>query len=752
MDDGPRKEDLFDRMALSSEVEKSKEEVLVVSVEKEKLRMDLIESKNNMLLLQSRLDATQLENAAVQAAVLSIEIQKLNGAIKQYKEQAKVSATEKKGLMNELDAMKAEAAEADARNKKIRELQTERDDLVAKLFKSTTDCNQAKAKVEALQTDISDLNNRLFAKEEETIFFKNASFANTKKNESEKADLQVKLSSTQAKLDAALSKIDIIIAEKDKNARKADEDIKGLNLSIASLNTHLEEVSHKSSAAVAANIAASFQNKKDVAALTEINDMKDREIQLFKKQSNKSVTVLNNMFKLIAGFEQHSEEGCKVLSMKLLAEGERLRAIRAKLAEQENCALLTKERNMIVAQEREAVKEQLQLKNDDFEKTSAALRDLEAAMREQKSECKKAKLELENAKSISEKATADHDADVVARTKAHHALQREIEQSALQIEQTNAANLLLNTEVSRIQPLLALNEKAEGRIVELLEQIRVADERQEEMKAASVVLSTEVSRIQPLLALNEKAEGRIAELLEQIRVADGRQEEMKAASVVLSTEVSRIQPLLALNEKAEGRIAELLEQIRVADERQEEMKAASVVLNNEVSRIQPLLALNEKAEGRIVELLEQIRVADERQEEMKAASVVLNNEVSRIQPLLALKEKAEGRIVELLEQIRVADERQAEMKAASVVLNNEVSRIQPLLALNEKAEGRIVELLEQIRVADDRQSTIEIEMKKLQGAIETAEAVRHYDLSTSNLQFSYILFIHCDLYIDLHLK
>ena len=496
MDDGPRKEDLFDRMALSSEVEKSKEEVLVVSVEKEKLRMDLIESKNNMLLLQSRLDATQLENAAVQAAVLSIEIQKLNGAIKQYKEQAKVSATEKKGLMNELDAIKAEAAEADARNKKIRELQTERDDLVAKLFKTTTDCNQAKAKIEALQTDISDLNTRLTAKEEETIFFKNAAFANTKKNESEKADLQVKLSSTQTKLDAALTRIDMIVAEKDKNTKKADDDIKGLNGEIDSLRIRLEEASHKSTAAVASNIAASFQNKKDIAALTDINDEKEREILLFKKHSNKAVILLNNMFKLIAGVEQHSEEGCKALSVKLIAEGERLRALRAKLAEQENHATISREQNMIVAQERETVKAQLQLKHGDFEKSSAALRDLEAAMIEQKSACSKAKTELENAKKISDKATADYDADIAARTKAHQALQREIEQSAQQIKEINAANQVLTTEVSRIQPLLTLNGKAESRIEVLLEQIRVAEDKQS-------TIEIEMKRLQGVLEAAE---------------------------------------------------------------------------------------------------------------------------------------------------------------------------------------------------------------------------------------------------------
>lgn len=482
MDDGPRKEDLFDRMALSSEVEKSKEAVLVVSVEKEKLRMDLIESKNNMLLLQSRLDATQLENAAVQAAVLSIEIQKLNGAIKQYKEQAKVSATEKKGLMNELDAMKAEAAESDARNKKIKELQTERDDLVAKLFKTTTDCNQAKTKVEALQTDISDLNTRLFAKEEETTFFKNAAFANTKKNESEKADLQVKLSTTQSKLDTALARIDMITAEKDRNTKKSDDDIKSLHGVVASLNSHVDDLSHKSSAAVASNIAASFQNKKDIAALTDLNDEKDKEILLFKKQSSKVVTVLNNMFRLIVGIEQHSESSCKVLTSKLLAQGEHLRAIRAKLVEQEECALIVKERNMVVAQERETFREQLLLKNGDFEKSIASLRDLEVAMREQKSDCKKTRMELENTKHVSEKASVDHNAEVTCRDKAQQALQREIEHSMLQIQEMSAANQALNLEVGRIQPLLALNEKAECRIVELLEQIQVAEDRRSIME------------------------------------------------------------------------------------------------------------------------------------------------------------------------------------------------------------------------------------------------------------------------------
>lgn len=482
MDDGPRKEDLFDRMALSSEVEKSKEEVLVVSVEKEKLRMDLIESKNNMLLLQSRLDATQLENAAVQAAVLSIEIQKLNGAIKQYKEQAKVSATEKKGLMNELDAMKAEAAESDARNKKIRELQTERDDLVAKLFKTTTDCNQAKAKVEALQTDISDLNTRLVAKEEETIFFKNAAFANTKKNESEKADLQVKLSTTQSKLDTALARIDMVIAEKDKNSKKSDDDIKSLHGVVASLNGHVEDLSHKSSAAVASNIAASFQNKKDIAALTDLNDEKDKEIQLFKKQLSKVVTVLNNMFRLIVGIEQHSEASCKVLTTKLLAEGEHLKAVRVKLVEQEKCALIVKERNMVVVHEREAFQEQLRLKNGDFEKSVAALRDLEMMMKEQKSDCKKTKMELENAKQVSEKASVDHHAEVTSRDRAQQALQREIEQSMLQIQEMTAANQVLNSEVGRIQPLLALNEEAEARVVELLELIQVAEDRRSIME------------------------------------------------------------------------------------------------------------------------------------------------------------------------------------------------------------------------------------------------------------------------------
>lgn len=496
MDDGPRKEDLFDRMALSSEVEKSKEEVLVVSVEKEKLRMDLIESKNNMLLLQSRLDATQLENAAVQAAVLSIEIQKLNGAIKQYKEQARVSATEKKGLMNELDAIKGEAAEADARNKKIRDLQGERDDLVARLFKSTTDCNNSKAKIEALQTNIADLNTQLAAKEEETIFFKNAAFANTKKNESEKADLQVKLSATQTKLDAALAKIDFITAEKEKNMKKSDEDIRGLVGMISTLNTQLEDASLQSNAAVASNNAATLQNQKDMAAMADVSGEKDKEIVLFRRQSSQALMVLNNMLQVIAGVEQHTDNCLRALNAKLIAEGERLKAIRAKFIEQENSASMAENRNSAVVQERDAVIGQLQVKSCDLDKSSAALMNLEAAMEEQKSECFNAKTDLENAKRAFEQANSASETDAATRREAIQALQQEIEQSTRQMEEMKAVNQVLNMEVDRIPPLLVVNEKAECRISELVEQLRVAEDWQSTIQHESMKLQGAVDAAQ----------------------------------------------------------------------------------------------------------------------------------------------------------------------------------------------------------------------------------------------------------------
>ena len=474
MDEGKLKDNLFDKMALSSEVEKSKEEALVVSVEKEKLRMDLMESKNNMLLLQSKLDAAQLESAAVQAAVLSIEIQKLTATVKQYKEQAHISATEKKGLMNDIESIKAESAAADARNKRIRELTAEKDDLFSKLYRSTAEANLTRNKIESLQADMSDSNARLLSKDEEIKFFKNAAFANTKKNESEKADLQVKLSISQVKLETALSRIEAITAEKDKNFKKADEDIKGLNKTVSSLETQLDEVSHKSSAAVGASIASAIKNKKDQAALTESLEAKEAELFLFKRQSTKTVLTINNLFKLMASIESQAEMKCKSLNEKLIVGDENFQIIKSKFVRQSSTINAATLRSAVLSKEMEEIKSQLNEKKSDFEKKEMAFKDLEASTKDQKNECFKARIELENSRKVIESLKSESVVNATIKNKAIQGLQKEIDVFGPQLAELKAENVRLEAR----EDMVIRCERADKRIEDLLGQLKVAEEWQ----------------------------------------------------------------------------------------------------------------------------------------------------------------------------------------------------------------------------------------------------------------------------------
>lgn len=474
MDEGALKDTLFDKMALSSEVEKSKEEVLVVSVEKEKLRMDLMESKNNMLLLQSKLDAAQLESAAVQAAVLSIEIQKLTATIKQYKEQAHISATEKKGLMNDIESIKAESAAADARNKRIRELTVEKDDLFSKLYRSTAEGNLTRNKIESLHADISDLNTRLMSKDEEIKFFKNAAFANTKKNESEKADLQVKLSISQVKLETALNRIEAITTEKDKNMKKADEDIKGLNKTVSSLESQLDEVSHKSSAAVGANIASAIKNKKDQSILTESLEAKDAELFLFKKQSTKTVLTMNNLFKLMASIESQTEMKCKSLNEKLLLGDENFKIIKAKFLQQSSSVNAATQHSATLSKEIEEITSQLNEKISEFEKKEIALKDLESSTKDQRNECFKTRIEIENSRKVIESLQSESVVNATIKNKAIQGLQKEIDIFIPQLAQLKEDNIRLEAR----EDMIIKCERADKRIDDLLGQLKVAEEWQ----------------------------------------------------------------------------------------------------------------------------------------------------------------------------------------------------------------------------------------------------------------------------------
>ena len=502
MDEGKLKDNLFDKMALSSEVEKSKEEVLVVSVEKEKLRMDLMESKNNMLLLQSKLDAAQLESAAVQAAVLSIEIQKLTATIKQYKEQAHISATEKKGLMNDIESIKAESAAADARNKRIRELTAEKDDLFSKLYRSTAEANLTRNKMESLQADISDLYTRLSSKDEEIKFFKNAAFANTKKNESEKADLQVKLSIVQVKLETALNRIETISAEKDKNFKKADEDIKGLNKTVSTLETQLDEASQKSSAAVGANIASAIKNKKDQAVLIESLDAKEAELFLFKKQSTKTVLTMNNLSKLMTSIESQAEMKCKALQKKLIAGDGNFKIIKSKFLQYVSLTTAATQHSATLSQEIEEIKSQLSDKTVEFEKREMAYNDLQTSSKDQKSECFKARIELENSRKVIESLKSESVVNATVKNKAIQGLQKEIDIFGPQLTELKAENARLEAR----EDMMIKCERADKRIEELLGQLKVAEEwqssiGQEVIKLQSTADETAEVRYQNFIVL-----------------------------------------------------------------------------------------------------------------------------------------------------------------------------------------------------------------------------------------------------------
>ena len=491
MDEGKLKDHLFDKMALSSEVEKSKEETLCVSVEKEKLRMDLIESKNNMLLLQSRLDAAQLENAAVQAAVLSIEIQKLNASIKQYKEQAHISATEKKGLMNEIESIKNEAAEADTRNKRIRHLESENNEVAFRLAKSSMELSQHRVKLETHQTEIADLKEQLTAMEEQSKFFQNAAFANTKKNESEKADLQVKLSSTQVKLDAALAKIEAGISERDKNNKKAEEDIKALTATVTSLEAQLEESSHKGSSAVASTIAASIKNKKDIAALTDAADERNAEISMFKKQSAKTVMTLNSLCKAMAGMEQQSETKCKNLSDQLARENGRLELLKTQLRSQFEANSTAAAGNAVILEEKAQVEELLLQKSEECRVSAATIMDNEAQLRDHKAECFKARIELGNLKQIIDKLTTDIESLAVSKNRAV----KDLDVSIQQISELKADKELLEQEGEDAALLVEKNDRAEAKIEELGAMLTAADDWQ----------STIAQEVEKLQAATDKA-------------------------------------------------------------------------------------------------------------------------------------------------------------------------------------------------------------------------------------------------------
>ena len=114
----------IDNENLRDTIREANDHIASLSKDRDDIRRQLQESANREITsteivkdLKIAIEVAQSESAAVQAAVLTIELQRLQMILEKMREQAAVSLTEKSGLLSDLESVRAQLLDIENKNK-----------------------------------------------------------------------------------------------------------------------------------------------------------------------------------------------------------------------------------------------------------------------------------------------------------------------------------------------------------------------------------------------------------------------------------------------------------------------------------------------------------------------------------------------------------------------------------------------------------------------------------------------------------
>ena len=444
---GRQKDMLAEKMILFTEIEKTKKQILSLSVEKEKLKTELKTSRskeaalsNSVQSMQSKLDAAHLANAAVRTAVLSAEIQKLNTTVNQLKEQAHISSTEKSGLIFELESMKDEVSEAERKSKQINDLIEGKIQAWSDLQKSREANIVSKSKIETLQGTIQDLHDQISRKDEEITVCKSVAFVNTKKSESDKAAMQLKLQSSGSKLDAISNRLEAVLA--DNSALEYDRSTMLMKLSstntkmekLIAENKEMEEQKAISTDLIISSLSAQInalkmkeidedtislklqtelsEAKKNIQDINTKSDEKDIDIMLYDWQMKKTIAIIYDLNKQIDEFQKNCSYKYDNFDKKMNNTNNNLLIVEMNALDLKTVLSIEKRRNQELNNNNKLLKSDYEVQSIEWKKSEVSAQSVEKSYKNQKAELFKVKVELENVKKTLDQQTIDYEAEI----------------------------------------------------------------------------------------------------------------------------------------------------------------------------------------------------------------------------------------------------------------------------------------------------------------------------------------------------
>lgn len=447
---GHQKEMLAEKMTLFTEIEKTKKQILSLSVEKEKLKAELKASRNKETALsnsvqsmQLKLDAAHLANAAVRTAVLSAEILKLNATVSQLKEQAHISSTEKSGLVFELESMKDEVSDAERKNRQINDLIEGKIQVYSELQKSKDACLTSKLKIDTLQVTIQDLHEKISRKDEEITVCQSVAFVNTKKSESDKALMQLKLQSSNSKLDAMSNRLEMVIVENSaleydrsamqlkvltsntriesliaENKEREEQIAADHEVIISTLTKQLNDLKCKEidNDSITLKLQSDLNNSKmDLQRKGVKSDEKDNEIKLYNLQMKKTILIINNLNKEVKDLELKYLSKHEHFTKKLKNTNNNFLIVEMNLLDLKTVLSIEKRRNLELIKNNENLISEHELQLNKWTESETAFLLNEKLYKNQKSELFKIKIDLEKKKEIIDKQTLDYESEIKAK-------------------------------------------------------------------------------------------------------------------------------------------------------------------------------------------------------------------------------------------------------------------------------------------------------------------------------------------------
>ena len=618
---GRQKDMLSEKMTLFTEIEKTKKQILSLSVEKEKLKTELKTSRtkevtlsNSVQSMQSKLDAAHLANAAVRTAVLSAEIQKLNTTINQLKEQAHISSTEKSGLIFELESMKDEVSDAERKSKQINDLIEGKIQAWSDLQKSKEANAVSKTRIENLQGTVQDLHDQITRKDEEITVCKSVAFVNTKKTESDKAAMQLKLQSSGSKLDAISNRLDAVLAENSaleydrstmliklsatntkmekliaENKEMEEQKALSTDLIISSLTDQLNAIKMK--AIDEDTIASKFQSdlieaKKNIQDINSKSDEKDIDIMLYDWQMKKTIAIIHDLNKKIEDFQKNCSHKYDHFDKKMNSTNNNLLVVEMNSLDMKTMLTIEKRRNLELKNNNKLLLSEHETQINEFKKSENSAQLVEKSYKNQKAELYQLKVDLENAKNTINQQTLDYDAQIKTKNNDFKIYLKELDPlQAKLIELKSEKETTAKSHDKEIAELRIESGLKERKLYEEIAQSK--QEAENSLQNHEEELLNLYNTIESLQSVNDAHVSQISKINSEIEIMKKKSTENQQEAEAALIEYNRIN---AIHQKEKNEIEKKLfisqESIQKITEREATMKTEIETMKSDLASSQ----------------------------------------------------------------------------------------------------------------------------------------------------------------------